>query len=132
MNFTDKIKSLLTGGSVEESHDDEPKRNPFPNGPVTYKTTTNGQVRRSVQRAKQRKADRAFRAQRRNYLAREAERAALRGMLQALGVVAYHSPEMIVPEVRRKRAEAWVEERYGDLATAVLRYEALSGEKVSA
>lgn len=123
------IKSLLTGQPVEEVK--EEKRNPYPNGPVKYKTMTNGQVRRMQARGRRKGQERAFKEQRRNYLNREAERAALRGMLQVLGYVDYVIDQH--PDAGRiARAQKWAEAKYGDLETAIARYEHLSGEKLSA
>lgn len=129
-NIVAQIKSLLIGNS-DEIPEDEPKRNPYPNGPVTYKTMTNGQVRRMQARARRRTQDRAFREQRRNYMTREGERAVLRGMLQVLGFIAYVDHQK-PSEARIKRAAAWCEDNYGGIENAVKRYEVISGEKVGA
>lgn len=124
-----KIKSLLTGEPVEET--EETKRNPYPNGPATYKTMSNGQIRRMQTRARDRAQIKGFKQQRRNYISRESERAVLRGMLQVLGFVPYRDHQK--PEQWRiKRAIEWCHGNYGGVENAVKRYEALSGEKVSA
>lgn len=125
-----KIKSFL-GMPIPEIPEDEPKRNPYPNGPATYKTMTNGQVRRMQTRARDRAQIKGFKQQRRNYISRESERAVLRGMLQVLGFVPYRDHQK--PEQWRiDRAIKWAEENHGGIENAVKRYEHLSGEKVSA
>lgn len=125
-----QIKSLLTGAPVKHAEEHEPKHNPFPNGPVKYKTMTNGQVRRMQARNQRKGQMDAYKEQRRNYLSREAERATLRGMLQSLGYVEYVVEQH--PDAGRvARAQKWAKEKYGSIENAVERYEALSGEKVS-
>lgn len=124
-----KIKSILTGEPVEEEKP-KAKRNPCPNGPVTFKTMTNGQVRRQAQRAKKSKQDKAFLAQRRGYIAQRAEESVLRGMLQVLGYIPYVEPTTLTLG-RLMDAEKWVNEKYGDAEKAVARYEALTGEKIT-
>jgi hypothetical protein len=135
MNFSlaDKIKSILTGTPVEEvAEERKAKANPFPNGPVTYKTVTAGQIRRAEQRARAKQRSQAFRAQRKAYIDREAELAVLRSMLQAIGVLPYVTPEYLVTEERKASATKWLEAKYGEIHTAVLRYEAITGTKVEA
>lgn len=130
MNLISQIKSLL-GMPIPEVPEDEPKRNPYPNGPATYRTMTNGQVRRMQARARRSAAQKAYVGQRRAYMNREAERAVLRGMLQVLGHIPYVDHQKPT-EARMIRAADWVIDNYGTLGTALKRYEALSGEKVSA
>lgn len=127
-----KIKSLL-GMPIPEIPEDEPKRNPYPNGPATYKTMTNGQIRRMRARAQRRAQVKGFKEQRRNYISRESERAVLRAMLQVLGFIPYVDHQKPSPSKERMvRAGKWVHENYGSLDKALERYEHLSGEKVSA
>ena len=57
------LPGLREGGDVETADDSE-KVNPFPRGPVRYRTVTNGQIRRAQARsaaAQKRKNNRRFR-----------------------------------------------------------------------
>lgn len=129
-NIAAQIKSLLTGDYLAEDQPEE-KRNPYPNGPVTFKTMTNGQVRRMQARARRRGQQDAFKHQRKAYVSRESERAVLRGMLQCLGYVDYVVDQ--IPDAGRvARAQKWAKEKYGSIENAVKRYEVLSGEKIDA
>ena len=84
------------------------------NGPVTFKHVTGGQVRRSKLRELRGRSRKARRAQVHSFLDQQSEYATLRGLLQAVGVVAYVTDFRPSDEVRYRSARELVQ-RFGDV-----------------
>ena len=82
------------------------------NGPVKFKTVTNGQVRRMKARALKSHSRKVYRQQVRQYLANQREAAILRGQLQAAGVVSYAIPSRKLTPKAAHDAIVWIIERY--------------------
>lgn len=82
------------------------------NGPVSFKTITAGQERRTRERAVRKIERKNFRAEVRNYFERQRVAAVLRGHLQAVGLIAYvdgHEADMHDQIV----STAWINQRWG-------------------
>lgn len=64
-------------------------RNKVRNGPVNWKSMTNGQVRRAQKREMDRQTKKAWRAEKRSYFERQRVAAYLRGHLQTVGLIPF-------------------------------------------
>jgi len=100
-----------------EEQAEERKPNPYPNGPVKYKTPTNGQVRRAAKRHKL--------AQERKHIFK------LRKQHWALRVEAAHLVAFLAAAEKDGRQDAidWIEERYESVEKAEARLRAIYGEE---
>lgn len=121
------------------------------NGPVSFKTPTSGQVKRFKERALARETKTARRRQLRKYHAEQREAMAIRGNLQAAGVISYSSHDFGVKSEAIVRAFTWIVENFVDpkhidkdgnvelthevvaqaLTSALNRYQALVGLPVT-
>lgn len=84
------------------------------NGPVKYSTPTTGQIRRAQKRALNTTSRKAFRRQVRQYFADQREAAAIRGQLQAAGVLAYASPSRRAIPLASYKAIVWIIQRFAE------------------
>lgn len=82
------------------------------NGPVKFRKTTDGQIRRAQKRALKRSTQRARKAQVRGYFATQKLAASTRGQLQAAGLIPYVTSRQINPLAATK-ATVWLVQRFG-------------------
>lgn len=99
MNILDNIRSVIKGERTDDELTAEElelqakkdriefHRRSVRNGPVNFKTPTNGQVRRAERRAMQRRIKANQRKQVRTYFANQREGAVLRAHLDSVGVL---------------------------------------------
>lgn len=127
-NFLDRFNAMF--GSANESAADleleakkdriEFHRRSVRNGPISFKTPTQGQLRRAGRRGTARMAKKSRRAQVKSYFAAQREAAVLRGNLQAVGVLAFSRSHAKIDPVKAERSIRWFVVNYlpaGELPT---------------
>lgn len=153
MNILDKIPSIVGSKDEPEMTEAEAKsermrfhREKVRNGPASFRTMSNGQIRRAQKRMEASRVRKARRRQIRSYLTQQNEAAALRGNLQAAGVIAYvHEGTTMAPEAALQSI-VWIVKRFAEgdesgrvevtsdtvtkaLTAALNRYQALTGQE---
>lgn len=85
------------------------------NGPVTFKSVTNGQVRRARLRELARSSKRARRSQVQSYFTQQREHAVLRAHLQGIGVLPYALRSGRLSEEQMMLSVRWIVEHFGNV-----------------
>jgi len=101
MNIFDGIANVFQKGVMDTEEETDQKVNPFPNGPVTYKTMTNGQIRRQRARAGRTRQRKQVERARRQHFADKREASVLRAHLQNLAVMPRHDGYSLPSDVSR-------------------------------
>lgn len=89
--FGKNLEADLKTDAVAKKDRIEFHRRSVRNGPVSFKVPTQGQLRRAEKRRSERMLKKARRDQVRAYFANQREAAALRGNLQAVGVLSFNA-----------------------------------------
>lgn len=122
------IPGLRQADQEAKQEEAEKKVNPYPNGPVTYKVPTNGQLRRAAVR-RQRTAERKrIQKLRRQHWALRQEVAVLQARLVAVGNLPNGHGEMEPSTGKRAdKATAALTDQYGSVDEARARLDAIFG-----
>ena len=124
IDFLSSLPSLSGNDDLEVVEVDEAQekreriafhRDHVRNGPVTFEHVTGGQVRRAKLRELRGRSRMARRSQVQSFLDQQREYATLRGLLQAVGVVAYATEGFSVSDEVRFRSARELVQRFGDL-----------------
>jgi len=118
MNIFDGLANIFQKDTEEET---DKKVNPFPNGPVKFKTLTNGQIRRQRARAAKTHQRKQVEKARRQHFADKREASVLRAHLQNLAVMPRHDGYSLPSDVRIfERSLNWVVNHHADGAGSLL------------
>lgn len=122
MNILDKMPFLNGSNDQPEMTDAEAKserarfhREKVRNGPSAFRSLSNGQIRRAQKRAEATRARKTRSRQIRSYLAQQREAAAIRGNLQAAGVLPYHGAVEVIERPAAAHAGiVWIVQHFAE------------------
>jgi hypothetical protein len=123
VNILDKLPFLSSTTEEEAAEFDEAQakkdriefhRRSVRNGPVSYRTPTNGQIKRERKRALARETKKARRRQVRQHLANQREAATIAAHLRGAGILAYSQESFTTDPQRARRSIIWIVARFAE------------------